>query len=360
MPRRFSLFVLILTCLARSASAQTVLPDFTGVDSLARSVRFRDNIYELTRELTAPYTDKLPKVRSIFIWITDNIRYDYKFFNKGEEIKVPACRGGQDCDEVMANWEKKFLTTVLRKRKAVCEGYALLFTRMCDIAGIEAATINGYTRTQPYEIGHAGPIDHAWNAVWLDSSWHLLDPTWAAGVCTEDENSGKLNGFQKKYNNYYFLTSFEEFSRNHFPQYTRWVLKPGYTKDKFAANPYYDPATLSRIRLLSPQSGMINGQKGDTIHFKFDYTGQIEKLQVNSNLFRNPDIWGWEQVSKRKKVWVKDTFAVKRQRYVSFVRKGDRVEFDFIIPENSLYYLDILFDYQRVMRFKVVIDKKGK
>jgi len=32
-------------------------------------------------------------------------------------------------------------------------------------------------------------------------------------------------------------------------------------------------------------------------------------------------------------------------------------EFDYAVTEGSLYYLDILFDRQRVMRFKVVINK---
>ncbi|MBN8686618.1 MAG: hypothetical protein J0M10_06360 [Chitinophagales bacterium] len=359
MFRRLTLFFLLLTCYAGTAVAQRVLPDFSGVDSLARSVRFRDNIYELTRELTAPYpyTDKISKVRSIFIWITDNIRYDWKFYNKDEEIKIPECRTGQDCDEVLAKWEKKYLQSILNKRKAICDGYSRLFTRMCDIAGLEAASINGYTKTRLYEIGNAGPVDHAWNAVWLDTSWYMLDPTWAAGYTTEDENTGKLNGFVKKYNDYYFFTPFEEFSRNHFPQYTRWVLKPGFTKEKFAANPYYDPGILSKIKLLSPQSGIISGRKGDTLHFRFEYKGLFEKLQINSNLFRNPDIWTSEQVSRHRKIWVKDTFAMKRQRYIPFIKNGDQYQFDYVIPENSLYYLDILFDYERVMRFKVAIKK---
>nr|HPH32037.1 hypothetical protein [Chitinophagaceae bacterium] len=128
-------------------------------------------------------------------------------------------------------------------------------------------------------------------------------------------------------------------------------------KDKFAANPYFDPDILSKIKLHSPTTGMINGKKGDTIHFKFEYTGTIEKLQVNTNLYRNAEVWGWEQINKRKKVWVQDTFALKRQRYTPFVKTGNLYEFDYVIPENSLYYLDILFDFQRVMRFKVVIVK---
>lgn len=352
--RLFASF-LILFGLVTGITAQPLNRDFAEVDAHARSVKGENDLIRLTLALTAPGRDKITKARAIFIWITENIRYDWKAFNKEEELKFPECKTGQDCDEVMYKWETKYLTGILHKKKALCEGYARLFTRMCDIAGLEAATISGYTKTKLYQIGNAGQVNHTWNALWLDTTWYLLDPTWAAGYTTEDENTGALNGFVKKYNDYYFLTPFEEFSRNHFPQYTRWVLRPGYTKEKFAANPYYDPAVISKIRLISPQSGIINGKKGDTIHFRFEYAGTIDYLQINTNLFRNPDIWTWEQVTKRKKIWVKDSFAVKKQRYVQFVRKENEYTFDYIIPENSLYYLDILFNYQRVMRFKVVI-----
>lgn len=357
MIKRLLYLVIFLAGGWTEAPCQSRLPDLSAVDAHARSVGVDIDLYQLVSELTSPYRDNLSRVRSIFVWITDHIAYDWKAFNKEEELKIPECRSGQDCDALLAAWEKKYLNNILRRRKALCDGYARLFTRMCDIAGIEAATINGYTKTKPHQIGQAGRIDHAWNAVWLDTSWHLLDATWAAGTCTEDENSGKLNGFVKKFNDYYFLTPSEEFSRNHFPQYTRWVLKPGFTKEQFAANPYYDPAVLSKIRLHAPQSGIITGQKGDTIRFRFEYNGRIEKLQVNSNIFRNPDVWTTEQVSRRKKIWVKDSFALKRQRYVPFRQKENCYEFDYIIPENSLYYLDILFDYRRVLRFKVAIRK---
>ncbi|SFD57178.1 hypothetical protein SAMN05518672_102458 [Chitinophaga sp. CF118] len=35
---------------------------------------------------------------------------------------------------------------------------------------------------------------------------------------------------------------------------------------------------------------------------------------------------------------------------------GHRYEFEYIVTDNSLYYLDILFNYQRTLRFKMKID----
>jgi transglutaminase/protease-like cytokinesis protein 3 len=153
--------------------------------------------------LTQPFSEDIVKARAIFIWITDNIRYDYKFYNKGKEVQPPQCKSGMNCEQLLIDWENKYLRKIIKKRKAICDGYARLFKKMCGIAGIRSEIISGYTKTKPYQIGMTGTIDHGWNAIWLDSNYYLLDPTWAAGVCPEDEETGKLVGFQKKFNNYY-------------------------------------------------------------------------------------------------------------------------------------------------------------
>jgi hypothetical protein len=329
--------------------------DFSQIDSIARSIRYKNDIYRLTNDLTKPYSEQLLKVRAIFIWITDNIRYDYKFYNKGKEVKTPKCKSGMNCEQLLIQWENKYLKKVIEKGKGVCDGYARLFKKMCDIAGVKSEIISGYTKTKPYQVGNAGSVNHAWNAVWLDSTYYLLDATWAAGSCIEDEETGKLLGFQKQFDDYYWLTPFNDFTRNHYPQNGKWVLQPNYTKEKFAANPYYAPDIISKIKLITPESGIINTKKGDTIHFQFDYTGYFRQLQINSNLFRNPTVWILENITKRKKAWKEDTLALKKQQYVSYKRVGDKYEFEYVVTDNSLYYLEILFDYRRVMRFKVNI-----
>jgi hypothetical protein len=331
------------------------LSDYRQVDSASRTVRYKKDIYKLTKELTEPYSEQVLKVRAIFIWITDNIRYDYKFVNNGREIKYPKCKPGMDCKRVFYNWENNYLKKVLRRKKAICDGYARLFKKMCEIAEIKNEIIGGYTKSKPYQVGLTGPVNHAWNAIWLDTAYFLFDPTWASGYCSENEETGKLLSFTKSYNNYYWMTSFHDLARNHYPKEGRWVLERNYTKEKFAANPFYASEIIPDLQLISPGSGIINAFKGDTIHFKFKYKGDIRKLQVNSSDFRNPNVYKWEKVSRRKKIATIDTFALKKQRYVSFRQNGDAYEFDFVVPDHSLDYVDILFDYRRVMRFKVKV-----
>jgi hypothetical protein len=224
---------------------------------------------------------------------------------------------------------------------------------------LKSEIISGYTRTKYYQVGSAGIVDHAWNAVYLDSSYYFLDATWAAGGCPENEDNGKLLSFQKQFNNYYWLTPSKDFIRDHYPSEAKWVFETNYTKEKFAANPYYAPEIINRIQLLSPGTGVLKVKKGDTLHFRFDYVGHIEKIQINSNVFRNRSIWKWEEISRRKKIPVIDNAALKKQQYIPYKKDGNRYEFNYIVLDESLYYLDILFNHHRVMRFKIQIEKKG-
>lgn len=53
-----------------------------------------------------------------------------------------------------------------------------------------------------------------------------------------------------------------------------------------------------------------------------------------------------------------DTLAIKKQRYIKYKLDGGTYRFQYVVSDNSLYYIDILFDRQRVMRFKVDVKKQ--
>lgn len=355
--KQLILFILLFPIIAFSQQPEV---NFFSVDSFATTVKYKKDLTDLTQDLTSPYSGQLLKARAIFKWITENIRYDYKYYNKyyykGKEPKTYKCKDDKDCEAQRIFWETKYIDKILRKKKAVCQGYSMLFKKMCDIAGLKSETIPGYIRTEYYQVGTIGKLDHAWNSVWIDSAYYLLDATWAAGGCGKNDD-GKLLSFQKSFDNYYWLTPADDFARNHFPQSNKWTLLSNYSKDSFAANPYYFPSEIKNIKLITPASGIVAVRKGDTIRFKIDYNGYFKDLQINSNLFRNPDIWVWDEISKRKKVRRLDTLAVKKQQYIKYKRDDTIIEFEYIVPENSLNYLDILYDRQRVMRFKVVTSR---
>lgn len=338
-------------CIAQNKFAGT---DFTQADAFARTIQYDNDLPALTKTLTSPYSQDIYKVRSIFIWVTENMKYDYKLYNSDKERKGPKCDDVVDCTEITKEWENAYLKKILKQKKAVCDGYSRLFKRMCELAGIECEMVTGYARTQPWQIGSSFNVNHAWNAVRLDSTWYFLDATWAAGYCPKNPETDLLDGYVKDYNEYYWLIPPEKLNRNHYPEKGKWAYENNFTREKFVNNPYYAGYVLDKLSLLSPTTGFIEACYGDTIHFKFTYEEDIDKLQINSNVYRNPSIYE-EIISKGKRKLVLDTLALKKQRYIIPVKTENLYEFDYVVTEESLYYLDLLFDYNRVMRFRVKV-----
>ena len=118
------------------------------------------------------------KVQAIYNWITANVKYDYSHLND------PAYR-----------LQYTAYAAAVQK-KAVCQGYANLFYRLANDAGIDCRIITGkaYNGTQTE--------DHAWNIVRMaDGKYYCLDATWDAGLKPENYE--------------YFLKGLTSFSRDH-------------------------------------------------------------------------------------------------------------------------------------------------
>ncbi len=352
-----ALFISFLPCLVFPQPG-TQVKNYSKADGLAMTVKYDGDIYRLTKQLTNPFSNQELKARAIFRWVTDNIAYDCRYFNKtaykGKEPETFECNSDDSLDCVIRKnvWEMRYINHLLDSRKAVCQGYAMLFKKMCNIAGMESEVIPGYIRTEEYQIGSPGELDHAWNAVRINGNYYLVDATWAAGSCSKKDN-GKLKEFHKHFDDYYWLTPADEFARDHYPEEPKWVLIANFTKDKFSANPYYAPEVMHSIKLLTPYTGIIAAKRGDTIRFRLRYAGHFKDLQINTNVFQNPDIYYLDYITKRKAVKRLDSLALKQQQYIKYKQNGDTYEFAYVVKDNSLDYLDILFDTKQVMRFKV-------
>lgn len=139
-------------------------------------------------------TDRFNKTKIMHDWICDNIAYDYEMAASG---KVD----GQD------------YASVLKKKKAVCVGYANLLKKMCDIAGIEAIVIGGSLKAKDY--GWTGKVPsgpHAWNGVYINNKWYLVDATLDAGMAPN------LKAFVRRYSTEYLFLDSRPFLYTHFPE----------------------------------------------------------------------------------------------------------------------------------------------
>ena len=65
------------------------------------------------------------------------------------------------------------------------------------------------------------------------------------------------------------------------------------------------------------------------------------------------------EVGKGNKVRRMDSLALKKQKYINYTVNGRLYEFQYVITDPSVYYLEVLFDRKRMLRFKINVDKSG-
>ncbi|XP_055977895.1 kyphoscoliosis peptidase [Sorex fumeus] len=194
------------------------LQQFEKLDAYASQVTVKSGLNELVSDLLQEAHSDLERVRAIWIWICHHIEYDIEAAqDKNCQVFKP--------------------TEILRTQKANCDGYSGLFEKMCRIAGVQCLTVPGYSKGFGYQMGQSfsGEFDHAWNAVFLDGRWHLLDSTWGSGLV--DATTSK---FTFLYNEFYFLTHPALFIEDHFPDNKNWqLLKPPQSLHQFENNMYH-------------------------------------------------------------------------------------------------------------------------
>jgi transglutaminase/protease-like cytokinesis protein 3 len=179
MPLKLVISVSLLCAFSLTAYSQNRenSSNFQQVDDFARSVKYNGDLQELTNTLITPYTDTVYKLRAIFIWIADNIEYDYKLFNSAsDEWNHFECSGSKaSCAQARIDWENKLLGHVLDKGKAVCSGYGKLFKKMCEFVGIQNEMVDGYVKKTPFQIRLVLNVSHSWNVVKLGGVNYYFD-----------------------------------------------------------------------------------------------------------------------------------------------------------------------------------------
>ena len=333
------LIMKLLVCIAMLltvmvGASQTNKVSFAEIDWRAQFVE-APTLDSLAKELTLPYTTDREKVRSIFRWITEHIDYKVRgplYLRRATPILTSE---PDDTASSLKPLSERVALNVFKRREAVCDGYARLFKILCDIAGIRAEIINGYARTNMARVGQHFLSNHAWNAVYVDSAWHLLDATWASGyISYKDE-------YVRKYDDYYFFTPPQDFIRDHYPDELRWtLLDHPPTVREFQNTPYKSQHFVkNRIKTFKPSKGIIEAAVGDEVEIVLD----MADIDTNTE---EPDPLDTDTLlaATGKLVNLQPT-VVGRKLYYRFPVATDTVEWLNIIYRNELvmrYRLDIL------------------
>lgn len=196
MSKRFSSLLFLFLTLPHFSYSQTEKVNFLKIDFYAKSVKVVNEIGKLSNKLTSPYDTDLKKTRSIFRWITENIAYDTQEYHADSAHSIHYQIYNKISDDVKNKDEEfnyQLIQYILKNKKAVCEGYSILFKALCDSANIKAEVIVGKSKNSISKVGVPSKEDHAWNAVYIDDKWVLLDVTWASGTCNDSTTKFSKN-----------------------------------------------------------------------------------------------------------------------------------------------------------------------
>jgi transglutaminase-like putative cysteine protease len=190
--------------LPQAEDAKVYVPadkDYAAIDkhALAATPEDEASLASLASYLGQPWTTAKDKARAIYRWITDRIAYDIASFQ--------AKQYGDNSPQV-----------VLKNRKAVCAGFANLFSDLSARCGVKAVKVTGFAKGFEYRPGQRiSGTNHDWNAVNWDGKWWLIDATWGAGTANDKEAV-------KRFTSYYFGTPPAQLVFTHFPSNPIWQL----------------------------------------------------------------------------------------------------------------------------------------
>ncbi len=186
-----------------AGSANTTQKRLRQLEAYARKTpqAYATHPARLANYLAAAAQTPTETVYAFYVWVAHHISYDMKAFLAHQ----------------VANQQPY---AVLASKTAVCQGYSNLMQVLCAQVGIDCRVVSGYSKGYGYVPGQQfAASDHAWNAVLLNSSWHLLDVTWAA----RQSNRPDLLP-ARPFSRQYFLTEPAIFRQHHLPEDPLWQL----------------------------------------------------------------------------------------------------------------------------------------
>lgn len=160
------------------------------------------DLNRLARSITDGQRSEEAKSKAIFNWIAANIAYDHTLHTSKTLQK-----------EIYTS-EANVVQTALKRKKALCGGYAMLFRDLCAEVGIKAEIVHGYTKLYNGQARTTNKVNHTWNSVKINGQWKLLDITWA-----------KSHSRNARPNLFWYHTSPNDFIKTHYPENKQWTLQ---------------------------------------------------------------------------------------------------------------------------------------
>ena len=216
--------------------------------------------------------------------------------------------------------------------KAVCQGYAVLFYRLCKEAGLSVRIISG--------TGNGGP--HAWNIVRIGSKYYNVDCTW------DGQDAATYNEFLLKSE-----ADFRDHTReswkvagSHYLDYTSAEFNVQYPMTEKSWNEsttyaHSEEDTSGAVTLKAEWNDPVLGQP--TI-FHVSATGGSGnyKFRMDAPSYSDPNQWAFESVADPSRgEWINYTSECASNDYTFTMTATGTYNFRFYVMDKAanLYYL---------------------
>lgn len=275
----YIIFFSVFLCNAQLSDFNHI--NFKKADSIAQVYKGESlsNLPILTHKLTSNLSTEAEKFRAIYKWVCSNIKNDYNLYYKNSFKRK---KYQKDTDKLAA-WNSKFrktvFSTLLKKKRTICTGYAFIVKQLAELANIECEIVNGYGRTSSLSKKDLSIPNHSWNIVKLNNKWYLCDATWASGV----QNPETMN-FEFLYNDGFFLSNPELFAINHLPENQKWLLTANTYQnfDSFLNNPIlYNDAYIYLTKHVTPSKLHHEIKLNAEISFTYLLKKQLNKEDIS-------------------------------------------------------------------------------
>ena len=218
------------------------------------------NLKNMIKSLTIKCSQK-EKYFIIYLWICENIEYDYNSFITAKFI---------NCSP----------DYVLSKGKTVCSGFARLFKDIASFLELNVQCIKCYTKGYGYEPGRIlTKLNHEYNLIDIDNIWHPIDLTLGGGHIEGDE-------FIKKFNDYFFCLDPEFMILTHYPENRVWQLtKKIYTLTEFLKWPQvFTNFYVYKFNKFFPEEGYIILENSNKQKFVI-WSENMEKRNASCKIY---------------------------------------------------------------------------
>lgn len=325
---------ILLYCLAfvpLFLDAQKSKVNFSFIDRAVLQVN-ENNPDSLARKLAALGNSDLEKVRAFYSWITNHIDYNLRVFNRNKTNPGAFFEEVEDSSGILPSLDYRVAEKVVVRRTAFCDGYSRLFKTLCDLNDIPSVIIHGYARTNQQKNYKFG-VNHTWNAVYIDSVWHLLDLTWASGYVSYS------NRFIRQINDFYFLTSPADFIKDHYPEDLYWTLledPPVYRE--FSKGPFQHSGFFKYgVNFFSPENGILNRSVGDSVLIEFSTSREIRNYFLSGSI--SPDSFP----------------AFDSQQ---LIKTGEKLGLHYTISSAGFQWLYLFCNEEPVLRYRINATEK--